>query len=61
MLEIGAHHVWWPFLQALFMIAKPLPAMSSTSATINKGAFIYGLRYLRRPPTYPFAQLLALV
>ena len=43
MLEIGAHHVWWPLLQALFMIAKPLPAMSSTSATINKGAFMCGL------------------
>ena len=47
-------------MQAVFMIAKPLPAMSSTTATINKGAFIYGLRYLRRPPTYPFAPLLAL-
>ena len=33
------------------MIAKPLPATSiTTPMTINKGAFMCDLRYLRSPP-----------
>jgi len=32
------------------MIAKPLPATSTTTPmTINKGAFMCGLRYLQSP------------
>jgi hypothetical protein len=46
MLEIGAHHaLWWLLLQALFIIAKPLAATSTTAPrTINQGVFICGLR-----------------
>jgi hypothetical protein len=40
----------------LFMIAKPLPA-TSTTATINKEGFMRGLRCLRRPRAYPVAAL----
>jgi hypothetical protein len=55
MLEMGAHHALsWPLLQALFMMAKPLPA-TSTTARINKEAFMCGLRCLPTgPPVAPF-------
>ena len=41
MLLDGAHHSCWLLLQALFMIASVLTAMSMTvTRTITKGAFI---------------------
>ena len=57
MLEIGAHHaLWWPLLQALFIIAKPLAATSTTAPRIiNKGAFMCGLRCCGAPRAYPVA------
>jgi hypothetical protein len=46
-LEMGAHHALsWPLLQALFIIAKPLPATSMAARAINKGAFIMRSRLL---------------
>ena len=46
-LEMGAHHALsWPLLQALFIIAKPLPATSMAARAIKKGAFIMRSRLL---------------
>ena len=51
-LEMGAHHALsWPPLQALFIIAKPLPATSMAARAINKGAFIMRSRLLS--PDHP--------
>ena len=42
MPAVGAHQVRYPLLQALFMIAKPLPATSTAARKINKGALMCG-------------------
>jgi hypothetical protein len=37
---IGAHHACWLLLQALFMIARVLPATSTTVSAISSKTFI---------------------
>ena len=58
-VEAGAHHACRLLLQALFIIAKTLPVVSTKAAasTINKGVFIARSHCARAAKTLPLSPI----